>query len=325
MRYQLPTTQHRPRSARPLTTAALSFCCLALSAGVAIGQPLRPQHALVPRTAFVSRTAVAKYLGMWNYDEPDLGTMTDIAVITCPASEKSCAGSPPLQFPQIGFVVLSPGPHGSVIGRTDQGCTWRFAARPRDLALSPAGQYCFNHVVGSGYTITRWSVTVSGQHEQESITAISHLGGADYNFVLQNGRRTRVTGQPSPTGPFTGDWSYDPADQETGLNIKTTIHTGPGKQVQMARSEVSGDVTITTTLGQLETRAPDGCRWDLVARGNTAELRPAVQTCVLGDSTETLTFWSIESSGNHQVSIMAGTIGQGSFVLGDGGLTRRAS
>jgi hypothetical protein len=325
MRYQLSTVQHSHRHGPRLAAVALSVCCFALSAGVAVGQPVPSSKAAPPRNVFVHGTGVDKYLGMWNYDEPDLRTMTDIAVITCPPAEKSCAASPPLELPQIGFVLFSPGPHGSVVGRTDQGCTWYFVARPHELVLSPPGQYCFNHVVGSGYTMTRWSVTVSGEHEQESIDAISYLGKEQYDFVLQNGRRTRVSGRPSSASRFSGDWSYEPADPGTGLNIETTVHAGPSEQVAMARSDMSGYVAITSRGSQLEARAPDGCRWGLVARGNTAELQPRRQTCVLGSSTETLTFWSIESTGNRQVSIMAGTDGQGSFLLGNGGLTRRAS
>jgi len=125
MRYQISTVQHSHRPGPRLAAVALSVCCFVLSAGVAVGQPVPSSKAAAPRGVFPHGTAVDKYLGMWNYDEPDLRTMTDIAVITCPPAEKSCAASPPLELPQIGFVVFSPGPHGSVVGRTDQGCTRR--------------------------------------------------------------------------------------------------------------------------------------------------------------------------------------------------------
>jgi hypothetical protein len=262
---------------------------------------------------------------MWNYDLPDQQISTNIAVIACSAGNTSCAGKPPIKIPQIGYVIFSAGPDGSVIGHTDQGCTWRFAAHPGGLELSPAPQYCFNHVIGSGYTITSWPVTFSGQHEMETVTAISHLPNGDYDFVLQNGRRTKAGNQPGSAHRFTGGWNYDPADPQTGVNFETTQYTEPDGQVNVVHTALTGQVTFTTGHNHLITaQTGDGCRWTLSTAGNTAELQPASQTCQLGNSTEALSFWSIAGNGKHQVSVMAGTDPQGgTFLLTNGSLTRQ--
>lgn len=60
-----------------------------------------------------------------------------------------------------------------------------------------AAGWCFNHVIGSSYTMTRWSVRFSGRHETEYITAVSHLPYGDFDFVLKNGTRSRVTASPA--------------------------------------------------------------------------------------------------------------------------------
>jgi hypothetical protein len=250
--------------------------------------------------------------------------MTNIAVITCLAGEVSCASVPPIRIPQIGYVVFSAGPGGAVIGHTDQGCAWRFAAHPGGLELSPAPQYCFNHVIGSGYTITKWSVTFSGRHETEFITAISHLPSGNFNFILPNGSRTKAGNQPTAEHRFTGDWRYDPANPRTGVNFETIRYPSPDGQGTAVESPVTGQVAVSDGPGPLIVAGTgDGCRWTLVARGNTAEQWPAQQTCRLGHTTETLSFWSMASDGEHEVSIMAGiNRAGGSFLLVNGSLTR---
>ncbi|MGS2640121.1 hypothetical protein [Streptosporangium sp. LJ11] len=71
-------------------------------------------------------------------------------------------------------------------------------------------------------------------------------------------------------------------------------------------------------------RTENGCDWTLTARGNTAKLEPAVQTCRTALGTTALTFWTIASDGGHQASVMAGVDERGGdFVLSVGGLTRR--
>jgi hypothetical protein len=298
--------------------AAIVVSVLASWAAASSAQPARADAAPV------TGAAIAHDLGMWNYDQPDRQNMTNIAVITCPAGEASCGGTPPIVIPQIGYVVFSAGLGGTVIGHTDQGCMWRFAAHHGGLELSPAPQYCFNHVIGSGYTITRWSVTFSGRHETEFITAISHLPYGDFDFTLQDGRRTKAGNGPGAAHRFAGDWRYDPANPQTGVNFQTIQYAEPDGQVKVVQSAVTGQIAVTDGLGPLITaRTGDGCRWTLVARGNTAELWPAHQTCRLGHATETLSFWSIASNGTHQISIMAGINRDGgSFLLVNGSLTR---
>jgi hypothetical protein len=92
-----------------------------------------------------------------------------------------------LDVPQTGDIVFAAAADGTIVGRTDQGYTWRFAHQGDSLKLSPPSQFCFNHVIGSSYTITDWSVEVSGRHERESLTAISHLPTGDYQFQLSTG------------------------------------------------------------------------------------------------------------------------------------------
>lgn len=282
------------------------------------GQPVQPGHATL-----AGERSEARYLGMWNYDQPNRQTMTDEATITCPAGNTGCAENPPIVIPQIGYIVFSAGPDGVVIGHTDQGCTWRFAVEAGGLELNPASQYCFNHVIGSGYTITRWSVAVSGRHETEVIDAISHLPSGDYDFTLQDGRRTKVSERPGPAGRFTGRWSYDPANPDTGVNIETVQYTAPDGQVTVTHPAVTGQVAISGHDGLVTATTGDGCRWTLAARGNTAELWPALQTCRHDGTVTTRTFWSIASDGTQQVSIIAGTEPGGrNFLLANGSLTR---
>ncbi|WP_370080320.1 hypothetical protein [Streptacidiphilus sp. MAP12-16] len=236
----------------------------------------------------------AKYLGTWNYDLPNRTTMRNIAVIS---------GQPTVEIPQIGWIVFSDNADGSVTGRTDQGCTWNFEVRADSLDLA-GSQSCFNHVVGSAYTITDWTVRVSGHHENESLTAISHLPTGDRDFVLQDGARTKTGRDDDSTQRFVGGWTYAPANPQTLQNIVATY--GPGGSVTY--SAETGTVAFAKIGdGTVAARTPDGCTWNLRVQGNTAELQPAVQTCELTDSTATLTFWSIASDGRQQDSVIAGT------------------
>ena len=232
------------------------------------------------------------YLGVWNYDQPDFTTMTNIAVVSCPAGTASCAGTPELEFPQIGYIVFAAGPHGTVTGRTDQGCTWRFARHRGGLELSPASQYCFNHVVGSGYTITRWSVTFSGARETPSSRPATCLTGT----TTSSARRPPNPGR-EPAGHrerLHRKLALRPGRPAPGLNIQTISYTEPDGQVKIVYETLTGQVTFTAGYDDLITaRTPDGCRWTLLTRGNTAELQPAHQTCHLHGSDTTLTFWAI--------------------------------
>jgi hypothetical protein len=269
-----------------------------------------------------------KYLGTWNYEQPDRETMRNVAVLSCRASTPGCPASGySLQLPQIGWIVFSPEAGGGIVGHTDQGCEWHFRVDPSSLELNPASQYCFNHVINSGYTISRWSVTVSGRHEHETVVAVSHHPEGDYDFVLQDGSRTEVGDESwrQAIPRFAGDWSYDPADPRSIVNIVVTQYPLPGGQVQVVQSPEAGVVTFARDRDhEIAARTNDECRWTLAARGNTAELDPALQTCRLSDgSTRTLTFWSIVSDGKHQASVMAGIDQRGGrFLLGVGSLTR---
>jgi hypothetical protein len=309
--------------ARVLALTALLALCLAGWTAIALASP--PARAAVGQGAAARVPAGLKPdLGTWNYDQPSGATMTNIAVASCPAGSPSCASVPPVLLPQIGYVVFSAGPGGSVLGRTDQGCTWRFTPVPAGLELSPgAPQSCFNHVIGSSYTMTRWSVRFSGRHETEYITAVSHLPYGDFDFVLKNGQRTRAQAGPAAVRRFTGNWRYATANPETGLNIKTTVYPAPAGQV---RSPLTGQVTFTPRQGDLiSARTADGCTWTLAVAGNTAELRPAKQACTRDGATTTMTFWSIASNGRQQVAIFAGTDPKGgSYLAANTSLTRVA-
>jgi hypothetical protein len=300
----------RPVPARVLALTAVLAMCLAGWTTIALTSP-------PARAASQAPAGLKPDLGTWNYDQPSTETMTNIAVASCPAGTPSCASVPPISLPQIGYVVFSAGPGGSVLGHTDQGCTWRFTPVPGGLELSRgAAQSCFNHVIGSSYTMTRWSVRFSGRHETEYITAVSHLSYGNFDFVLKNGKRTRAQSGPAAVRRFTGYWQYTTADPETGLNIKTTVYPAPVGQV---RSPLTGPVTFTPRRGDLiSARTADGCTWTLAVAGNTAELRPAKQACTRDGATKTMSFWSIASNGSQQVSVIAGTDPKGGSYLASG-------
>lgn len=316
-RLKFPTA---PSPARALAVAAILVMCLAVWAATALApSPARAASQVPDRQVPGS---VERDLGTWNYDQPDSKTMTNFVVISCPPGTPSCATAPPITLPQIGYVVFSGAPDESVIGRTDQGCTWRFTPVPSGLELSPGkAQTCFNHVIGSSYTITRWSVRFSGRHETEYIAAVSHLSYGNFDFVLKNGKRTRAQTSPAAARRFTGTWNYTPADPKTGVNIKTTDYPPP---VGPVTSALTGHVTFTSRHGDLiSARADDGCTWTLAVAGNTAELKPARQTCTQGRTTTTMSFWSIASDGRQQVWIIAGTDPQGnSYLAANTSLTR---
>jgi hypothetical protein len=102
----------------------------------------------------------------------------------------------PLHIPQIGNIVFSAAANGMVVGRTDQGCAWTFTVRSDSLELSEA-QSCFNHNIGSAYTLTRWSVTVVGNHERETIIGISHQPTGDLVTTMHDGA---APGSPASAG-----------------------------------------------------------------------------------------------------------------------------
>lgn len=306
MQHQRPKFPRRLFSVRAAALAAIPAVTLA---GLAV-TALSPVQA---RAASQLPAGIARDLGTWNYDQPNSQRMTNIAVVSCPPGTASCAKVPPISLPQIGNVVFAAGPDGSVTGRTDQGCTWRFAPHAGGLQLSPARQTCFNKVIGSSYTMTRWSVSFAGRHETESIAAVSHLPYGDFDFALRDGKRTRAQASPSAVRRFSGTWQYGPANPGTGLNIETTVYQAPAGQV---RSALTGRVTFTPGRGQLiHARTGNGCTWTLAVAGNTAELDPARQACTRDGTTTTMSFWSIASNGRQQVSVIAGRNAKGSSYL----------
>lgn len=248
------------------------------------------------------------YLGTWNYDQPDPATMRNIAVLSCPPGEAGCPSGLlplPLHIPQIGNIVFSAAANGMVVGRTDQGCTWTFRVATDSLELSEA-QSCSNRNIGSAYTLTRWSVTVVGNHERETIIGISHQPTGDLVTTMHHGARTRVTGVGGlpAMARFLGGWTYDPASSQTLVNMLVTVAVGGGVP---SLSPVQGEVRVTSQrYGVIVAHTDDGCQWTLAVQGNTAELDPPTQTCQLASGTVTLFFWSAASDGDRQNSVMAG-------------------
>jgi hypothetical protein len=183
------STHARSRNRPPARLwMALLFGLVVLTAA---GAPAGIAEATPPPQA-----SAQPYLGTWNYDQPDPATMRNIAVLSCPPGEEGCPSGLlplPLHIPQIGNIVFSAAANGMVVGRTDQGCTWTFRIATDSLELSEA-QFCLNRNIGSAYTLTRWSVTVVGNHERETIIGISHQPTGDLVTTMHDGARTRVTG-----------------------------------------------------------------------------------------------------------------------------------
>jgi Berberine and berberine like len=312
-----PCNHPRMRPWMALLFGLVALIAAAVPAGIAAASP--PPGA-----------SAQPYLGTWNYDQPDQATMRNIAVLSCPPDGNGCASSPlplPLSIPQIGNIVFSAAANGMVAGQTDQGCTWRFAVTTRSLELSPPGQFCFNHNIGSSYTLTRWSVTVVGNHERETIIGVSHQPTGDLVTTMNYGARTRVSGVGGfhAMARFLGGWTYDPASPQTLVNMVVTVPSGAGVP---SLSPVQGTVRVTSErYGAITAHTADGCRWTLAVQGNTAELDPATQTCQLATGTVTLLFWSAASDGEHENSVMAGSTDldgqQSNFYLYIGALTKQ--
>ncbi|MEV6153030.1 hypothetical protein AB0L53_22040 [Nonomuraea sp. NPDC052129] len=142
-------------STRAAKSAALLLLSLVALTALGLAAPR-------PAMAQAGDSGGHEYLGTWNYDQPDRESMRNVAVIRCPEQGLNCSPSPEIQVPQIGTIAFTKAAGGRIVGRTDQGCTWTFAVRATSLELDSPAQYCFNHVIGSAYTITKWSVTVSG-------------------------------------------------------------------------------------------------------------------------------------------------------------------
>ncbi len=223
----------RRRQLPPRLSPLVVALALSVAASVAIGIAGPDQAQAKSR-----EPSQHDYLGTWNYDQPDRASMKNIAVISCPAASTSCRPSPPLLIPQIGNIVFSRTPGGGIVGHTDQGCTWTFQVLAASLELDTPSQYCFNHVIDSSYTITKWSVTLSGHSERETIEAISHQPTGDYEFRLDNGSRAKVVGHDwhQARGVFPGTWQYDAPNPQARVNILVTRYTGPDGQIQVVQA-----------------------------------------------------------------------------------------
>ena len=252
-------------------------------------------------------TNAAKYYGVWNYDQPDAATLNNVDVLACPDGSGQCdpALPLPLRVPQVGWVVFSPGPDGTVNGHTDQGCTWNFTVTPTELDLSSATQQCFNHNIGSSGTFTHWSVQVNGDRETESIVAVSHQpNGVDIIGTMKSGSRTKVDpddGNDTFVRRFLGDYTYNAPDFHTLTNVvitdKGTVYPQQGT-VRFSR----GHHHIITA------HTPDGCDWTLAVRGNTAELDPATQTCHTAHGDTSLRYWALATDdGQHVNGFVSGS------------------
>jgi len=269
--------------------------------------------ALAATTSFGSTTATAepdvnaqKYYGYWNYDQPNAATLNNVAVLDCPNGASQC-DSPlplPLRIPQVGWVLFSAGPNGTVNGHTDQGCTWNFTVSPTGLELSSTTQECFNENIGSGYNITKWSVQVDGNKEQEQIASISHQpNGMDLLASMNSGSRTRVDGEGESqyVQRFLGSYNYDQADFQTLTNVvstdKGTVYPEQGT-VQFTSKD----------KGRINAHTPDECDWTLAVRGDTAELEPATQTCHTPNGDSSLRYWAlVTDDAKHLNGFLAGS------------------
>jgi hypothetical protein len=249
--------------------------------------------ACLVATGCTSSDATARFTGTWNYDQPDRARDRNIGKVLCPAQ-------PPIIVPQIGNIVIEPVDGHTIEGRTDQGCTWRFAVDGDTAQLSPQGQTCFNHVIGSSYTLD-WSMTVAGDRETEVISGTSHLPGGECRFELASASRTRVDpGTGDATAGFIGTWRYDPADPATGANLEIASCGGPPSV-----APVVGTLAIARTSDhQIQAISDAGCAWTFSVAGNTAELDPVPQSCAASHTT--LAFWSIASDGQRANAVASG-------------------
>ena len=280
--------------------------------GMSLGVSAITLGATLLASETIAQTQDGKYTGIWNYDQPSSSTGANLGTIQCPARSKDDQAFV-MVVPQIGNLTMTRKKDGRLEGRTDQGCTWTFQDHGSSSELDPAPQSCFNKVIGSSYTITRWSIEVDGNHETEFIEAKSHLPMGDCDFALKRGRRTKADDTDS-TGLFVGNWAYDPPNPQTHSNILQFMyqeegeHSGPGgaPQTGLVSYSKAGDHTLTA-------HTADGCSWRLDVYGNTA-LLPSPQTCELGESKITMNHWTIASNGTQQNAMMSMTLDAGGKI-----------
>ncbi|HSW74441.1 MAG TPA: hypothetical protein VLG16_01080 [Candidatus Saccharimonadales bacterium] len=262
----------------------------------------------------LTRLEIRKYTGTWNYNQPNTKAMVNVATINAGYN---------LGIPQIGTITFSRERNG-VIGHTDQGCTWHFKVDGNSLELTSTIQYCYNHVINSAYNIYYWKVTVQGNHEQEVLKATSYLPTGTYNFVLQNGARTKVDpiANPYPTAQrFAGLWHYGVSDLKSQVNVVNTLYLQTNGTAQFKQSAQTGSIHFSQGRGnEIIAIMDNGCSWTLDAHGNTAELMPARQSCKLPGGTLEMTFFAATSDGQDLTVTMAGKDAKGgifSLIVGE--------
>jgi hypothetical protein len=273
----------------------------------------------------VAQAQVDRFTGVWSYDMPGASAGVNFGTIRCPATFKGNAEFV-MTVPQIGTLALNWKVDGQLEGRTDQGCTWTFKGNGSSAELNPTPQSCFNKVIASSYTITRWSFRVDGNRQTEQIEAKSHLPMGDCDFTL-DGSRTRAD-EGDSSRLFAGAWEYDAPNPRTRSNMLQFMQPGEGERANPDMPQTgavsfskAGDHTLTA-------RTPDGCSWLLEVRGNTA-LLPAAQTCEIAGSTITMNHWTIASDGQTQRSVMNMTLSTGgknrTALLSNGRLIKQTS
>jgi hypothetical protein len=309
------TDQHlaERRAWRPRRSIVLAVALIGALAG-SLAVSTRAEAAPPAATPLAG---TVKFLGVWNYRTPEPTTGLDIAVVSGTGFSED--------FPQVGWVDFTQDPDGQVTGTTDQGCTWQFALKSGQLQLATPGQTCFNKVIGSEYQMNHWTVSVTGNREQEYIQATSFLPSGTFNFTLAHGARTKVdqASREDAARDYAGHWTFNPANATTGVNMETVVPSS-GQPSQQA---VSGSVSITRTgPNSILARTANGCEWKLGVAGNTAELT-GPQTCHLPDnSSQTYSFWAMAVRGCHEYAVMSGANivdgSQSEFSLATGLLTR---
>jgi hypothetical protein len=294
---------------------------LAIGVPVGVAAASSPPEASVP--AGLARTSIphgnpsarfgGKYLGRWNYDQPNLTTGNNVAVLACPEGGTSCNHNPdlplPLSIPQVGWIDFYPGPNGTLYGHTDQGCTWNFNVTPTGLELSSKTQLCFNTTIGQYYSIRQWSVQVKGNVEYEQIISQSIQANGDVLYTTMNfntkdkpsRHRVASDGDYSTANGVVGSFTYDPFSFQTLDNITVTD--------KGSASPEAGAVRIDRIdRNKVVAHTPDGCSWTLGVQGNTAELLdPGTQSCRVGSNTLSLRYWAIVTDdGKHLSTFRSG-------------------
>jgi hypothetical protein len=293
-RRKLVTDQH------PLKTGAFRprrWAVAIALIGALAGPIVISAQADAATTAGRSFAGTAKFLGRWNYRTPEPKTGLNIAVVSGTGFSE--------EFPQVGWVDFTQDADGKVTGATDQGCSWQFALESGELQLAAPGQTCFNKVIGSKYQMNRWTVSVTGNREQEHIQATSFLPDGTFDFTLAGGARTKVShsSRQDVAKGYAGDWTFNPANPATGVNVENVI-SASGASAEQA---VTGSVSIAGTgPNSMLARTANGCEWKLKVAGNTAELA-GLQTCQLPDnSSQTYSFWAMAVRDHRTYAVMAG-------------------